>query len=95
MAEVCYYADEEYSEGSIIKVEGDLYECGDLGEGILTWIEYFGGKEVQAASGSVSVAKAVVCYYGGKKYSVGAPLKMGDGKIRRCSKDGKWLPIPK
>jgi Protein of unknown function (DUF1496) len=48
MAEVCYYADEEYSEGSIIKVEGDLYECGDLGEGILTWIEYFGGKEVQA-----------------------------------------------
>jgi hypothetical protein len=98
MAEVCWYADEEYSEGSIIKAEGETYECGDLGDGKLRWIPSFGGKgrakAVRRNEAAAPLTAAAVCIYEGKKYSPGAPKKMGDGKIHYCGTDGKWHPKP-
>jgi hypothetical protein len=44
---------------------------------------------------AVVTAKRTPCYYAGKRYSLGARLKMPNGKVYRCGKGGKWVPPPK
>ena len=95
MAEVCYYADAEYSVGSVIVVEGDEYVCQNDGDP--AWyvvVRQTGVPEPRPAGGtsdSTVAKKEQVCYYEGKKYSTGAPLKMPNGEVKRCQ-DGKWVP---
>lgn len=109
MAGVCYYADEEYSEGSVIVVEGQEQFCADLGGyGDPQWVDDIDGTdedterelsdtpEGQPERGTDDdagvVARKAVCYYGGKRYSLGARLKMPNGKVYRCGRGGTWVP---
>ena len=91
---VCYYKDKEYSEGAVINVSGQMYQCGDLGTGRLSWIEYFGPHKLGQTAEPIEPKEkpTVVCLYAGLKYSEGAPLKMGDGRIWTCGSDGTWQP---
>jgi hypothetical protein len=94
MADVCYYADEEYSIGSVIVIEGDEYVCQNDGDP--AWyivVRQTGQPEPRPTSDTSATAgpRSQVCYYGGKKYSTGAPLKMPNGVVNRCQ-DGKWVP---
>lgn len=111
MAEdVCYYEDLEYSVGSVIEFDGDEYVCVDLGGGP-RWSKQSRSKPAptdrpepsisaaEAPAGAVASAAAKpprVCYYAGKKYSIGAPLKASNGKTYVCdgSKGGnpQWVP---
>jgi hypothetical protein len=105
---VCYYAGEEYSSGSIIEVDGEYQECYD-DDGTMYWGEpgqvipdkrsRGDGPEPYrpAETGTTAVARASgSCSYAGKKYSVGAKLKMPNGEMKQCTnrpgnKTG-WFP---
>ncbi len=105
MAVECIYADEKYSEGSVLVVDDREYVCVET-FGYGAWAEH--SSEKSAANGSrrgkagtdkVLTVKAkgkqpADCFYAGKRYSHGAPLVMPNGKPYRCI-EGKREPNPK
>jgi Protein of unknown function (DUF1496) len=92
--DVCYYDDKEYSAGSIIEVDGEYQECVDTGLDY-QWVDVPKGKGDRSAE---MRTKAGICYYDGKRYSVGAKVKMPNGETRQCTYRGGgktgWFPLP-
>jgi hypothetical protein len=39
------------------------------------------------------LGEAAICYYDGKAYSEGAKIKLSDGTVQTCQKDGTWSSI--
>jgi Protein of unknown function (DUF1496) len=92
---ICWYEGQEYSAGSVIELEGIQYECmSDADQAYWSARDTRQQKDALGYYELPAQAEArkqkVFCYYQGKKYSPGAPIKMPDGKIYRCQFDGKW-----